>query len=215
LRYEALAREADTAFDRVREAYPACVSCHEGCSDCCHALFDLTLVEAAYCNAAFLKNFPSGPLRSAILEKALAADRKVHTIKRNAFKAEQAGQPVNAILEAMAKERVRCPLLGDDDRCVLYAQRPVTCRIYGVPTAIGGKGHVCGKAAFLPGQQYPTVNLDRIHERLAQLSQELAAHMRSGFSAIHTVLAPVSMALATTYDAAYYGLDKKPETHNG
>lgn len=214
-RYEVLAREADAAFDRVREAHPACVTCHEGCSGCCHALFDLTLVEAAYLNAAFLQAFPSGPERSAILERAHAADRKIHTIKRRAFKAEQAGQEVNGILEAIARERVRCPLLGDDGRCALYAKRPVTCRVYGVPTAVGGKGHVCGQAAFLPGQPYPTVNLDRIRERLATLSQEFATHMRSGFSAIHTVLVPVSMALVTAYDAAYYGLDKKPGAGNG
>ena len=214
-RYEALAREADAAFARVREAFPECVTCHEGCSDCCHALFDLSLVEAAYLNAVFLKAFPSGPERSALLEKAHAADRKIHTAKRRAFKAEQAGEDVGAILESMAKERVRCPLLGDDGRCILYAWRPVTCRIYGVPTAVGGRGHVCGKAAFSAGNQYPTVNLDRIHERLAGLSREFAAHMQSSFAAVHTVLVPVSMALITTYDAAYYGAGKNAGTKNG
>ena len=207
-RYEALAREADAAFARVREAHPQSVACHEGCSDCCHALFDLTLVEAAYLNAAFVKTFPSGPERSAILERAHDADRKIHTIKRRAFKAEQAGEDVGAILAAVAGERARCPLLDGNERCVLYAVRPITCRVYGVPTAVGGKGHVCGKSAFAQGREYPTVNLDRIHERLASLSLEFATHMKSEYSAVHTVLVPVSMALTTTYDAAYYGLGK-------
>ncbi len=214
-RYETLAREADAVFSRVRDAFPGGVTCREGCSDCCYALFDLTLVEAAYLNAAFLRAFPSGPERSAILERAHAADRKIHAIKRGAFKAEQAGEDVRAILEAIARERVRCPLLGDDDRCVLYAARPLTCRVYGAPTAVGGKGHVCGKSAFTPGRDYPTVNLDRIHERLAAMSREFAVHMRSGYTEIHTVLVPVSMALITAYDAAYYGLGKNAGAGNG
>lgn len=207
-RYEALAREADAVFARVSAGHPECVTCREGCSDCCHALFDLTLVEAAYLNSAFLRAFPPGAARSAILEKAHAADRLAHAIKRKAFKASQAGEDVNALLADMAKQRVRCPLLGDDERCVLYAWRPVTCRVYGVPTAIGGKGHVCGKSAFMPGVAYPTANLDRLHDKLVALSRDFAAHMRSGYTEIHTVLVPVSMALVTNYDAGYYGIGK-------
>lgn len=208
-RYEALVREADAAFSRVQEAHTECVTCHEGCNDCCNALFDLTLVEAAWLNAAFIRFFPSGPERSAVMERAHDADRKIHTIKRAAFKAEQAGEDVNAILAAVAVERVRCPLLGDHGRCILYDHRPITCRVYGIPTAVGGRGHVCGKSAFAQGGRYPTVTLDRIHDRLAALSKDFAASMKSEFSAIHAVLVPVSLALITTYDAAYYGLGKK------
>ncbi|MCC8195039.1 MAG: YkgJ family cysteine cluster protein [Deltaproteobacteria bacterium] len=214
-RYEALAREADNAFERVRQDFPDSVTCREGCADCCHALFDLPLVEAAYLNNAFLRAFPSGPERSAILETAHAADRKIHTLKRRAFRAEQAGERVEAIAETMGRARVRCPLLGEDDRCRLYAARPITCRLYGVPVAVGGKGRVCFKAAFAPGGRYPTVNASRVHERLALLSQTFAAHMGSGFSALHTVLVPVSMALTTVYDATYYGLDRKREAAHG
>lgn len=214
-RYEILARDADAAFARVKSEFSGCVTCHEGCSDCCHALFDLTLVEAAYLNDAFLRAFPPGAARSAVLERAYAADRQAHAFKREAFKASQAGRDVDAVLEDMAKRRVRCPLLGDGERCVLYEQRPVTCRVYGVPTAIAGKGHVCGKSAFERGRPYPTANLDRMHEKLLALSRDFASHMQSGFSAIHTVLVPVSMALITAYDAAYYGSGRKGARKDG
>ena len=39
------------AFDRVRKTHAECVKCSEGCADCCHAVFDLTLIEALYLNA--------------------------------------------------------------------------------------------------------------------------------------------------------------------
>ena len=68
--YEALRAQADAVFSTVRNQFPQCVACKEGCSDCCHALFDLSLVEAMYINRAFQEHFGYGPERSAILERA-------------------------------------------------------------------------------------------------------------------------------------------------
>ena len=78
-RYENLRAEADALFERVRDSYPQCVTCKEGCSDCCHAMFDLSLVEAMYINRAFNATFGHGPERSAILERASDLDR--HTTR--------------------------------------------------------------------------------------------------------------------------------------
>ena len=102
-------------------------------------------------------------------------------------------------------------MLGPDDRCVLYEQRPVTCRLYGVPTAIHGKAHVCGKCGFARGGAYPTVALDRIQDKLAELSRRLAAAVGSRYRELHTVYVPVSMALLTKYDDAYLGVGPAPK----
>lgn len=211
-KYEALAADVDAIFARVRGEFPDAVTCHVGCSDCCHALFDLPLVEAVALNRAFNAAFPHGAVRSAILERADAADRAVHKIKRKAFKDEQAGVDTNTILEQLGREKIRCPLLIEEEgspetrRCALYEQRPLTCRLYGIPTAIGGKGHTCALSAFDPGERYPTVKMEALYERLATLSVELARCVGSGYSQIHTVLVPVSMALLTDYNAAYFGI---------
>lgn len=204
-RYETLMAEVDALFARVRSSHSECVACHEGCSDCCHALFDLPLIEAVYLRYKFAAAFPIGAERSAILERAGQSDRQIHKIKRNAFAASQKGTGNDAILAAIGKERSRCPLLDENDRCALYESRPVTCRVYGIPTAIGGKGYTCGHSRFTPRQAYPTVHLEKIHERLAALSQELARHVEARYAEVHTVLVPVSMALLTTYDTAYFG----------
>jgi hypothetical protein len=45
-RYEKVSAQADAAFKHVSEAHPELVRCKKGCSDCCYALFDLTLIEA-------------------------------------------------------------------------------------------------------------------------------------------------------------------------
>jgi len=204
-RYEAIIGEADQVFHAVRDKYAENVRCEKGCSDCCHALFDLTLVEALYLNSNFNSKF-SGKARNEVLERADAADRQVHLLKHEAFKAVKDGKNAQEILAEMAKVRVRCPLLDDEGACVMYEHRPVTCRIYGVPTAIGGAAHTCGKSGFEKGKPYPTVYLDRIQDKLYALSHELASAVHSRYKELGEVLVPASLALLTTYSEEYLGI---------
>ena len=51
--YEDLVEQVDAAFEKVKKEYEQCVQCKVGCADCCHALFDLTLVEAMYIKSKF------------------------------------------------------------------------------------------------------------------------------------------------------------------
>ena len=207
-KYEAIIGESDQVFNAVRAKYSENVRCEKGCSDCCHALFDLTLVEALFLNTVFGARF-TGKDRTRILKRADEADRQVHRLKRDAFRAVKDGQNAQEILLEMAKVRVRCPLLDDDGLCEMYDARPVTCRIYGVPTAIGGEAHTCGKSAFEKGKAYPTVYLDRIQDRLYALSHELASSLNTSFKGLGEVLVPVSLALLTEYTEDYLGI-KKP-----
>ena len=204
-RYERMAAEADAVFARVAEQHPDKVRCRQGCCDCCHALFDLSLIEALYLNAKFNEIY-SGQERSDILNRADDADRATYKIKRDAFKASQDGRPVAEIMDMVGKAKVRCALLNDEDRCDLYEHRPLTCRLYGVPTAIHGEGHGCGLSGFEPGQPYPTVQLEKILDRLAALSQDLVDSLPTKHVRMADLLVPVSMALQNTYDDEYLGI---------
>ncbi|MEA5087519.1 YkgJ family cysteine cluster protein [Solidesulfovibrio sp.] len=205
-RYEAIAAEADAVFAKVAAACPGMVTCGQGCSDCCHALFDLTFIEALYLNHRFNEAFPPGAARDVILERANTADREHYKLKRKAFRASQNGVSTAEILADIARERIRCPLLGDDDRCVLYASRPVTCRLYGVPQEVGGETHICGKAGFEPGGRYPTVKIEKLQDRLMELSQEVVAALPTKQPLMGDILVPVSLALITDYDDEYLGI---------
>ncbi len=205
-RYTRQAQEADALFERVRGVYPSLVVCREGCSSCCHALFDLSLVEALYLNAEFHKRIPLGNERAAVLDAADKADRQAARIKRKVFKESQAGRASNEILAEVASMSVRCPLLGQDDRCIMYEARPITCRLYGVPTAIGGKARTCGKTGFAQGGSYPTVALDKVQSRLTDLSRELANFLGSSYTELASMYVPVSSALLAEYNAAYLGI---------
>lgn len=205
-RYEAIAAEADAAFAKVASLCPDMVSCGEGCSDCCHALFDLTFIEALYLNRKFNEAFPPGPARDAVLERANTADRDAAKLKRKAFRADEQGVSTREILESIARERIRCPLLGDDDRCVLYKSRPITCRLYGVPLEISGEARTCGNAGFAPGGRYPTVKIEKLQDKLVALSQELVASIPTKLPLMAEMLVPVSFALVTDFDDEFLGL---------
>ncbi|MBU1003961.1 MAG: YkgJ family cysteine cluster protein [Proteobacteria bacterium] len=204
-KYERLVAEVDKAFGQVQAQHGECINCGEGCSDCCHAMFDLSLIEALYLNRKFNTTF-EGQRRSELLDRADKADRRGYKIKREAFHLSREGARTSEILEAIAKARVRCPLLGADDKCELYDARPITCRLYGIPTSIGGKAHTCGKAGFKEGVQYPTVQIEKLQDRLAILSDEFVRSLRTKYSRLAETYVPVSMALMNKYDSEYLGI---------
>lgn len=208
-KYEKLVAASDAAFDRVKKTHADCVRCAEGCSDCCHAIFDLTLIEALYINHRFKEKF-QGEARAQLDEKANRSDRQLVKIKRKAHQDLLDGKSEEEILADLARERVRCPLLNTQDLCDLYDHRPLTCRFYGIPTAIAGKGHTCGLSDFKQGEKYPTVNLDAINGRLQEISAELVRDLKSRFIKLADILVPLSTVLVTDYNEIYFGLKEDP-----
>jgi len=209
-KYESLVEKSEAAFDRVKASHAECVKCEEKCSDCCFALFDLTLIEALYIHHKFNEKF-KGSARMELVEKANRADRRTFKIKRHAFKELQSGRNEGELLAQMALERVRCPLLSEKDLCELYKYRPLTCRFYGIPTAIGGAGHTCGKSGFEQGVQYPTVNLDAVHGQLQQISAELLRDIKSKNIKLVDLLVPLSSAMIMDFDEVFLGIAEEPE----
>ena len=209
-KYEALVAQSEEAFNRVKAAHAECVKCEEKCSDCCFALFDLTLIEALYLHQKFNEKY-KGAAKVELVEKANRADRRIYKIKRQAFKELQSGRNEGELLAEMALERVRCPLLNEKDLCDLYDHRPLTCRFYGIPTAIGGAGHTCGKSGFKQGEQYPTVNLDAVHTQLQQISAELLRDIKSKNIKLVDLLVPLSSAMIMDFDDVFLGVADPPE----
>ncbi|MFZ2921676.1 MAG: YkgJ family cysteine cluster protein, partial [Desulfosalsimonadaceae bacterium] len=204
-KYEAVVGKVESVFQKMKEDFPQEVTCKQGCSDCCHALFDLTLIEALYVNHYFNRQF-SGSKKDQLIEKANKADRQIYKIKKTAYKLTQEGKDEAAVIEEISHMRIRCPLLGDDDLCELYDYRPIACRVYGIPQAVNGKGRTCGFSGFQPGKSYPTFNRDIIHDMLTVISAEFVQSIDSKHKKMGDLLVPLSMALVTDYDEAYLGL---------
>ncbi len=210
-KYETVVSHVDTAFQRVKDRYPDEVRCEPGCADCCYAMFDLTLIEALYLNYQFNRKF-SGADRSRLLEKADKTDRQTYKIKKAAYEMSRDGIDDESVMKEIALKRIRCPLLDDENGCELYAYRPIACRSYGIPQAIGGKGHTCGLSGFDPGKAYPSINRDITHDQLAAISAVLVHAIGSKYSGLTELMVPVSMALITEYDDAYLGIKTEDQS---
>jgi len=97
-------------------------------------------------------------------------------------------------------------MLGENDLCLLYDRRPLTCRLYGVPTAIAGAGHTCAKSGFVAGEKYPTVQMDALHDRLLAISQEVADSISTQYAQLGDMLMPVSTAIMTEFTDSFLGV---------
>jgi Fe-S-cluster containining protein len=202
--YQSLVASVDAVCGQLSQKYAQAIRCKEGCTDCCHALFDIPLIEALALNRRF-SELPDS-LQQSIWIEADKVDRSIERIKRRLYKEHHDQGDTGRTLHQASRERVRCPLLGEDDRCILYIHRPITCRIYGFPLDIHGRGCSCGFSGFVAGQQYPSIKVAAIQDRLVALSEQLLARLGSPYHDFATMFVPVSRAVLTHYDAVFFGL---------
>lgn len=174
-RYQALAAAADTAFRRFQSDYGDRVLCKPGCRDCCHAVFGLFLIEATWIQIHF-EGLPRKDRRQALLrgEKSRKAIEKLQTRILPI-----AGDPVQSN-RLMAEERIRCPMLLDTGLCAIYPWRPITCRVYGIPTVIQGRIRACPKSGFRADEPCPAFSLDAVFRELYALSRALLERLKYG-----------------------------------
>lgn len=199
--YEVLVNAADQAFIKMQREYGAAIKCARRCTDCCYAVFGLFLIEAAYLKYHF--DMLDESIRMEILRRAAQAAEELRLIQKrlNYYTDDPVMQGY-----ALSRQRVRCPLLTEEDECALYPYRPITCRVYGIPVAVQGRARVCWKAGFERGKQYPTFNLDVAYKELYRLSQLLLGSSgREDAAERAAVLISVPKALTTPLEALMKG----------
>jgi Fe-S-cluster containining protein len=132
-RYEELLGEVDRWFETCLARYPEMIVCRRGCSDCCRGLFDITLLDAL----CVKRGFDCLPLsvQQAVQLKAVAR------IAELTDRWPEFNRPwiLNHIPERFwdkmmpEDDGTPCPLLSDAGDCLVYARRPMTCRLNGIP----------------------------------------------------------------------------------
>jgi len=203
-KYTFLVRKADHAFHTVQEKYPLSVQCRVRCCDCCHAIFGVFPIEAAYINYHF--NRLERRMRRDVLKRAEKAETEMLKAKDRLKVFED--KPDMKVY-GLGKQRVKCPFLTSKKECVFYEKRPIICRIYGVPYSLKNgdkeKAHVCGISGFEDKVSYPTVKLDKIYHELCQLSRELFTE--AGLVNLNkaTLLLPLSRVLRMPFESISKG----------
>jgi Fe-S-cluster containining protein len=131
--YGKLLQEVDQWFESCLSRYPEMIVCHHGCSECCRGLFDITLLDALFLKLGF-----------DLLPEAVQQSVQVRAAGR--LDALTTNWPdftrpwlLNHIPEEMwdsmmpEDDDTPCPLLSEQGACLVYAHRPMTCRLNGIP----------------------------------------------------------------------------------
>lgn len=164
--YLEVAAAWEKEFARHKDLYGEKIHCRRGCDDCCHHLFQITEVEAAYISRA-VKDLPDE-------DRARMAERAAKYLKeREKLLAERDVPDAWGSLPPPGM-RLPCPAL-EDHACRVYSHRPVICRKYGMPLYNPQRPErifAC-ELNFKPGEEIEATELVQIqtgiHDRWAGL----------------------------------------------
>ena len=193
--YELLVDKAEAAFQGMQKDHSSCIKCEPHCSDCCHAIFGLFLIEAGYLKEHF-DELTNEEKRAALL-RCEEAEKSLERLQKM-LQAHEGDPQMQAYI--MSRERIPCPLLNENQDCILYPYRPITCRVYGIPTKIQGKARVCWKAEFKKDERYPVFDLDGVYRDLYFLSTELLKSAGKDDPEKASLLISVSKAITTSLE---------------
>ncbi len=121
---KATATNWEAEFARQKARYGSKIQCRVGCTDCCHHLFRITEIEAAFISCGVKGLAPD--TRRRMEERA----REYH-VARERLLAEKSVPDAWGTLPPPGM-RLACPAL-EDGACQIYAHRPLVCRKYGMP----------------------------------------------------------------------------------
>jgi Fe-S-cluster containining protein len=193
--YELLVDKAEAAFQGMQKDHSSCIKCEPHCSDCCHAIFGLFLIEAGYLKEHL--DELTNEEKSAALLRCEEAEKSLERLQKM-LQAHEGDPQMQAYI--MSRERIPCPLLNENQDCILYPYRPITCRVYGIPTKVQGKARVCWKAEFKKDERYPVFDLDGVYRDLYLLSTELLKSAGKDDPEKASLLFSVSKAITTSLE---------------
>ncbi|MGK2904926.1 MAG: YkgJ family cysteine cluster protein [Desulfuromonadales bacterium] len=130
--YRMLLGEVDTWFTSCLHAGGSSLSCRGGCSACCRALFDISLLDAWLLKEGFAN---------------VNADIQVQVLSRCQSRLSELlvrwpdlnnpyllnALPEEEWLATSEEDQTPCPLLDERGYCLVYKSRPLTCRLHGLP----------------------------------------------------------------------------------
>ena len=147
--------EIETRMGRVAAREP--LACQAGCAFCCHQQVSATAAEIL-----------------VIAQRIMAEPAGVRARRRQAIrKAHEGARGLDPMQRWV--QRQRCPLLGSDNRCTVYADRPFGCRGYASLDLSACSRAFADPAAHSP-MQIPHSQALRIEAVMGSYALEQALH---------------------------------------
>ncbi|MBA3259427.1 MAG: YkgJ family cysteine cluster protein [Gemmatimonadales bacterium] len=131
--YRHLLERLDAWHAEGRRRHPGIVPCGAGCSACCLGPFDISVADVELLREALDKM-----TQEERTEVERRAERLLRAMEDEAPDwtaphaiADLGDERFDRLAEWLAREP--CPLLADDGRCRIYPDRPLVCRLIGLP----------------------------------------------------------------------------------
>lgn len=131
--YQELLQQIDRWYSLSIERYRELIACQSGCSGCCRSVFDITMLDAYFLKLGFDR------LPAEVREQVLAKCQARLDLMREQWPEFQhpfvLNQHPEEDWEALMpdEDETPCVLLDENGRCLVYENRPMTCRLHGLP----------------------------------------------------------------------------------
>ena len=130
--YEAVARKVTEDIREAQKSVAEFLSCGDETDSCCHQFFEVQLIEAIYLSNTMNRTLKSD-VRKQVIHDAVEIGQKTRRIKERFSGNGDGGENLRkALAEDYARAGLLCPL-NNDNRCLIYNDRPIRCRIHGLP----------------------------------------------------------------------------------
>lgn len=131
-RYRTLLETIDAWFAARQAELPEAIRCADGCSGCCRGLFDISLLDARLLRAGF-DRLPADA-QAAVRQRAQAQLAELQE-RWPGFAPPFILNLMDdaAWVEMPEDDPTPCAFLDEEGRCLVYAFRPMTCRLHGLP----------------------------------------------------------------------------------
>ena len=177
-----LFQQAERWFQRGQAALLESVPCRQGCTRCCYGPFAITLLDELELQQG-LQTLPS-QTRHDIQTRAQSQVAAMEVVFPRLTQARHLDQWSEHDVDDLVTRfgDLPCPALGSDGRCLIYAHRPITCRMMGLPVEINGLMQgACEVQTFIPVIRVSQA-LRQEEDRLAEKEAELIAEQRHSTS---------------------------------
>ncbi len=158
----------DQWFDRARASLLGNVPCRQGCCRCCIGPFAITRLDVAALQRGMESLAPSVRLtiESSARRQVEAFETGFPRLKADTALDRWSDREVDGLVERFRD--LPCPALAEDGRCRVYAFRPATCRLMGIPVEADGLvAGACEVQTAVPIQRVPLA-LRQEEQRLAE-----------------------------------------------
>jgi Fe-S-cluster containining protein len=149
--YPSLLAGLDAWHAEAHVRYPGVIPCRPGCSACCHGPFDISVADALLVREAVRALPPA--VRAGVRQRAesqIEAMRRIEPALIAPWDITALGEErFDDLIEAFDAEP--CPALDDAGACLIYAHRPMICRLMGLGLETPD-GHVIENACPIQGE---------------------------------------------------------------